>query len=82
MDCTLIALVKIIAKLSREPSIIKYSKDPYIFNKFGNTYKVKLGFGLHLGWSIEGAIGSSFKIDATYLSKDVSIASFLESNTK
>ena len=32
-------------------------------------------FGLHLGWAIEGAIGSKFKIDASYLSPNVNIAS-------
>jgi len=41
-----------------------------------------LGFGLHLGWSIEGAIGSSFKIDASYLSSHVNMASSLEERTK
>ena len=34
-------------------------------------YEVQLGFGLHLGWAIEGAIGSHFKIDASYLGPHV-----------
>ena len=46
-----------------------------------NNYEVKVGFGLHLGWAIEGAIGSQYKIDLTYLSSDVSRAYFLESIT-
>ena len=29
------------------------------------NYKVDMGFGLHVGWNIEGAIGSNFKIDAS-----------------
>jgi len=41
-----------------------------------------MGFGLHLGWSIEGAIGSAFKIDASYLSPNVNFASKLEEKTK
>ena len=48
----------------------------------GGNYEVKLGFGLHLGWAIEGAIGSSFKIDASYLGPNVSMAEALESLTK
>jgi len=28
-------------------------------------FKVEMGFGLHIGWGIEGAVGSNFKIDAT-----------------
>lgn len=41
-----------------------------------------MGFGLHIGWAIEGAIGSFYKIDASYLSPHVTIASRLESMTK
>lgn len=41
-----------------------------------------MGFGLHQGWAIEGAIGSGFKIDASYLSPNVNIASRLEAATK
>lgn len=41
-----------------------------------------MGFGLHLGYSIEGAIGSTFKIDASYLSPNVNYASKLEEKTK
>lgn len=35
-----------------------------------------------MGWAIEGAIGSSYKIDASYLSPHVNIASRLEAATK
>jgi len=45
-------------------------------------YRVKMGFGLHFGWSIEGAIGSNYKIDASYLSPHVNMASRLEAATK
>lgn len=46
------------------------------------NYVVSLGFGLHIGWAIEGAIGSSFKIDASYLSPNVNMANTLEAATK
>ena len=45
-------------------------------------FKVKLGFSLHLGWALEGAIGSDFKIDASYLSPNVKISDTLEASTK
>jgi len=47
-----------------------------------STYRVAMGVGLHKGWAIEGAIGSNVKIDASYLSPHVNIASRLESATK
>lgn len=43
------------------------------------SYRVTLTFGLHLGSSIEGAIGSEFKFDASYLSSHVNLAHQLES---
>jgi hypothetical protein len=45
-------------------------------------YEVDMGFGLHVGWAIEGAIGSVHKIDASYLSPNVNIASRLCGATK
>jgi len=38
--------------------------------------------GLHYGWAIEGAVGSEFKIDASYLSPNVSIADSIEHATE
>lgn len=45
-------------------------------------YAIKLGFGMHIGWSIEGLIGSQHKVEASYLSPHVNLASVLEENTK
>jgi hypothetical protein len=49
--------MKIIAKLNREPNILGYREDKQIKERLEN-YQVKIGFGLHIGWAIEGAIGS------------------------
>lgn len=43
---------------------------------------VKMGFGLHAGKAVQGAIGSQRKIDATYVSEAVNRAEFLEGETK
>mmetsp|Transcript_4375 Transcript_4375/g.9690 ORF Transcript_4375/g.9690 Transcript_4375/m.9690 type:complete len:878 (-) Transcript_4375:81-2714(-) len=45
-------------------------------------YKCRIGCGLHFGWAIEGAIGSSKKIDASYISPHVNMSETLESATK
>eukprot|EP01018_Ginkgo_biloba_P026181 Gb_03587 [translate_table: standard] len=50
--------------------------------KISNCYRIRLGFGLHVGWAIEGAIGSSHKVDPSYLSPHVNMASRLEAATK
>ena len=46
------------------------------------NYSVKMGYGLHFGFGIEGSIGSAYKIDASYLSPNVNMASRLEAATK
>lgn len=43
---------------------------------------VQMGFGLHAGKAVQGAIGSQRKIDATYVSEAVERAEYLESSTK
>eukprot|EP00538_Stauroneis_constricta_P012643 CAMPEP_0119572494 /NCGR_PEP_ID=MMETSP1352-20130426/44648_1 /TAXON_ID=265584 /ORGANISM="Stauroneis constricta, Strain CCMP1120" /LENGTH=1126 /DNA_ID=CAMNT_0007622179 /DNA_START=152 /DNA_END=3532 /DNA_ORIENTATION=+ len=43
---------------------------------------VQMGFGLHAGKAVQGAIGSQRKIDATYVSEAVERSEFLESSTK
>jgi len=37
-----------------------------------------MGFGLHSGWAIEGAIGSEFKVDASYLGPNVNLTTRLQ----
>lgn len=41
-----------------------------------------MGFGLHAGKAIEGALGSELKIDISYLSENVTMSSKLEELTK
>ena len=58
----------------------QYRKDARLTNRMPG-YKVQMGFGLHVGWAIEGAIGSKFKVDASYLSPNVNLTARLEVGT-
>jgi class 3 adenylate cyclase len=80
-DLALIAFIKINVKVNRDPKCLKY-RTHKILNERMKNYSIKMGFGLHVGWAIEGAIGSEFKIDASYLSPNVNMASRLEAATK
>jgi class 3 adenylate cyclase len=80
-DLTVISFMKIISDISRNQTILKYNENTLILSKIPN-FKVKMGFGLHFGWGIEGAIGSEYKIDASYLSPNVNLASRLCAATK
>lgn len=68
-------------RIERDTKIRAYRKNPE-FAKIAPNFKVHMGFGLHVGWAIEGAIGSHLKIDASYLSPNVNMASRLEAATK
>ena len=80
-DMALFAFLKVITKIHKYSHIVKYNMDKDIQEAIPD-YKVKMGFGLHTGWAIEGAIGSFFKIDASYLSPNVNMAARLESSSK
>ena len=73
---SILAFLKIIAKVAKLSQLVEYSRDPRILARMPG-YTVKMGFGLHSGWAIEGAIGSEYKIDASYLSPNVNMASRL-----
>lgn len=81
-DLALVSFVKIIAGINKSSVLAEYREIPEIINRLGTGWKVKMGFGLHVGWAIEGAIGSEYKIDASYLSPNVNMASRLEAATK
>ena len=80
-DMAVVSFIKIIAEIRKSHRLDRYSQNKEILAKLPN-YKVQLGFGLHVGWAIEGAIGSDFKIDASYLSPNVNMASRLDAATK
>lgn len=70
----LVALIKIIAEIHRSLDLINYINHPKISTNMGQEYNVKISAGLHVGWAIEGVIGSDLKIDASYLSPHIYLA--------
>ena len=80
-DSALLAFLNIIKKINKSKEILVYRKDPLLIQKFGKNFSVQMGFGLHAGWGIEGAIGSLYKIDCSYLSPNVNLAARLETAT-
>lgn len=80
-ESALASFVNIIIKLAHNNDVQKFAETPQVQKELPNL-KVKMGFGLHMGWAIEGAIGSGIKIDTSYLSPNVNIASRLEAASK
>ena len=80
-DMSAISFLLLISGLKKSHKMEKYNKHKGLNERMPN-YQVKLGLGLHLGYAIEGAIGSYYKIDASYLSPNVRMAETLEAATK
>eukprot|EP00923_Selenidium_pygospionis_P054336 GHVN01094665.1.p1 GENE.GHVN01094665.1~~GHVN01094665.1.p1 ORF type:complete len:911 (-),score=217.07 GHVN01094665.1:119-2851(-) len=82
VEMAIMSFLKIIARMCRCPALAEYAKHSDLKKRMGDQYQVRMGFGLHVGWAIEGAIGSHYKIDASYLSPNVNMAARLEAATK
>lgn len=80
-DMAMMSFAKIVAELNKSRVLAVYRRHPELQQRL-HDYRVSLGFGLHTGWAIEGAIGSEVKIDASYLSPSLQVASRLEAVTK
>lgn len=81
-DLALFAVLCMHAEMGRNYELKRFVEKEEMQARIGKNFRVRLGFGLHFGWSIEGALGSLFKIDATYLSPHVNMAARLEGDTK
>lgn len=78
---SVISFILLISGLKKSRKMIKYNEHEGLNERMGG-YQVKLGLGLHMGYAIEGAIGSYYKIDASYLSPNVNMSMRLEGATK
>jgi class 3 adenylate cyclase len=71
----------VVVELNRDRQILAYRSDDRLV--LGNdAFKLRMGFGLHAGWAIEGAVGSLQKVDATYLSPHVNMTARMEAASK
>eukprot|EP00927_Polykrikos_kofoidii_P074468 TRINITY_DN7046_c0_g1_i1.p1 TRINITY_DN7046_c0_g1~~TRINITY_DN7046_c0_g1_i1.p1 ORF type:complete len:1017 (-),score=181.97 TRINITY_DN7046_c0_g1_i1:109-3159(-) len=80
-DMSVLSCVLILAGVNRSPVLAAYRTHPGLQQRLRSNTSVSLTFGLHFGWAIEGAIGSEYKIDASYASPNVSITENVESAT-
>jgi class 3 adenylate cyclase len=83
-DQALVAFLKTLVELIRHEEFIcdfSVTSMTRLYKRFPE-YNVRIGAGLHVGWAIEGAIGSHRKIDVSYLSPHVNFSEYLESSTK
>jgi len=80
-DLAVTSFIRMLAEINKSRVLAQYREHPGLLQRIPK-YRVQLGFGLHCGWAIEGAIGSELKIDASYLSPNVNVSSRLEAATE
>ena len=57
----------------RSSVLAAYRNHPGLQQRLREKCRVDLSFALHRGWAIEGAVGSDFKIDASYISPNAGL---------
>jgi class 3 adenylate cyclase len=80
-DMALYSILCMHLEIGRAYTLKKFVDNPKMKERVKN-FRIRLGFGLHYGWAIEGALGSHYKVDVTYLSPNVNMAARLEGETK
>ena len=75
-ELAILCVCKIFAAVEKSPLLRSYREHPYLKQLIPN-YSVHLTAGLHVGVSTEGAIGSEFKLEATYVGNDVLLTQHL-----
>jgi len=78
---SVVSCIRILGGVHTSVPLSTYRNHPGLLYRLGSN-AVNLSFGLHAGWAIEGAVGTEFKIDASYLSPNVSIAESVERATQ
>jgi len=80
-DRALLGMLKSYAGIHRDKRLLNWKKDWRLGAGVG-AFTVSVIYGMDAGWAVEGAVGSEYKIDATYLSPHVNMASRMMSATK
>jgi class 3 adenylate cyclase len=80
-DRALLGLLKSFAGIHRDKHLREWEGDWRLGAGVG-AFKVSVIYGMDAGWAVEGAVGSEYKIDATYLSPHVNMASRMMSACK
>jgi hypothetical protein len=80
-DRAVIGMLKSFAGIYRDNKLLGWKNDFRLGAGVG-AFCVNMIFGMDAGWAVEGAVGSEYKIDATYLSPHVNMASRMMSACK
>mmetsp|Transcript_16209 Transcript_16209/g.32276 ORF Transcript_16209/g.32276 Transcript_16209/m.32276 type:complete len:1314 (+) Transcript_16209:82-4023(+) len=82
-DRAAIGMLKAFASMQRNSTIMQFTEEfQYRLQKEGRPFHTRITFGMDAGYAMEGAVGSKYKVDATYLSPHVNMAARMMSACK
>ena len=86
-DRALLGMLKSFAGIHRDRNLQRWRNDSRLrmtsgYSNETSCYTIDIIYGMDAGWAMEGAVGSVYKIDATYLSPHVNMASRMMSASK
>jgi len=82
-DRAAIGMLKAFASMQRNSIIMQFTEDfQFRLQKNGVPFHTRITFGMDAGYAMEGAVGSKYKVDATYLSPHVNMSSRMMSACK
>jgi class 3 adenylate cyclase len=81
-DCALFSFVKVYAEMRRSKVLEEFARSLELFDRYKNGFYFDLGVSLHRGWTVEGPIGTDFKLEAVYISPHVATVQLLDLVTK
>ena len=63
-DKALVSFLKVVVELNRDAQLLAYRSDERLALESKGGFQIRMGFGLHAGWAIEGAVGSLQKVSS------------------
>ena len=76
-DLALVTVLRLFADLAKSKRLQRYRGHPSLHRTLPN-YAVNITCSLHYGWAVEGAVGTTHKIDALYMSPHVNLTISLD----
>jgi hypothetical protein len=80
-DRAVLGLMKSFAGIHRDRKLQQWKRD-FRLGMGVDAFVVNVMYGMDAGWAVEGAVGSEYKIDATYLSPHVNMSARMMTASK
>lgn len=81
-DMAVLALAKVLCAVQLSPVLAGYGAHPGLKQRLGSNFRLQLSCGLHSGWVIKGAVGSDSRIEVSYVSPNLNIATNIVNATQ